>query len=57
MILNTFEISDAFPYLKKRGGDYYDKKRIISIYYNITPNLSCNTFTPKIEKASEFNIS
>ena len=33
---------------------YYDKKRILSIYYNITPILSGNYFTPKIAKASDF---
>ena len=37
-----------------KGGDINDKKRIISIYYNITTILSCNNFTPKIAKASDF---
>ena len=37
-----------------KGGDIYDKKRIFSIYYNITPILSCNNTTSKIEKASDF---
>ena len=37
-----------------KGGDIYDKTRSISIYYNITPILSCNTFTSKIAKASDF---
>ena len=37
-----------------KGGDIYDKKRVISIYYNITPILSCNDFTSKIAKASDF---
>ena len=38
-----------------KGGDINDKKRSFSIYYYITTILSCNTFTPKIEKASDFN--
>ena len=37
-----------------KGCDIYDKKRSFSIYYNITPILSCNTFTSKIAKASDF---
>ena len=37
-----------------KGGDIYDKTRIISIYYNIATILSCNTFTSKIAKASDF---
>ena len=37
-----------------KGGDIYDKKRIFSIYYNITTILSGNNFTSKIEKASDF---
>ena len=39
-----------------KGGGIYDKKRIFSIYYNITPILSCNRFTSKIAKASDFNF-
>ena len=38
-----------------KGGDINDKKRNISIYYYITTILSCNTFTLKIAKASDFN--
>ena len=38
----------------EKGGDNYDKKRNISIYYNITTICSCNTFTSKIEKAPDF---
>ena len=49
------KISDVFPFLKKKGGDIYDKKRIFSIYYNIAPILSSTNFTPKIEKTSDFN--
>ena len=51
-------MSDVFPFYILRiekGGDIYDKKRRFSIYYNITPILSCNDFTPKIEKTSDFN--
>ena len=36
----------------EKGGDNYDKKRNISIYYNITTICSCNTFTSKIEKST-----
>ena len=38
-----------------KGGGINDKKRNLSIYYYITTILSCNTFTPKIAKASDFN--
>ena len=51
-------MSDAFPFLYNciwKGGDIYDKKRIFSIYYNITPILGCNFITSKIAKASDFN--
>ena len=40
-----------------KGGGIYDKKRMISIYYNITSILSSNDFTSKIAKASDFNSS
>ena len=36
IIMDTFEISDAFPFLKKERWWCYDKKRNISIYYNST---------------------
>lgn len=32
----------------KKGNDIYNKKRIFSIYCNITPILSGNCFTPKV---------
>lgn len=32
----------------------YDEKRILYVYYNITPILSWNYFTSKIAKASDF---
>ena len=59
MELDTYEIYkmislSLFMGIEK-GGGIYDKKRIFSIYYNITPILSCNCFTPKIVKASDFN--
>lgn len=34
--------------------DIYDKKRISSIYYNITPILSSNYLASKIAKAFDF---
>ncbi len=50
--------SGAFPFNlsidKKKGGGIYDKERIYSIYYNITPILSGIYFTSKIVKASDF---
>ena len=56
--MDTFEIyqmlSLSIYQIIKESGDIYDKKRIFSIYYNITPILSGNYFTPKITKASNF---
>ena len=52
-----WNISDAFPFIYQKISErwwFYDKKRIISIYYNITPILSSYYFTPKIAKASDF---
>ena len=40
-----------------KGGGINDKKRNFSIYYYITTILSCNSITPKIAKASDFNNS
>lgn len=58
IIMDTFEIyqmlSLSIYQMIKESGDIYDKKRIFSIYYNITPILNCNYFTPKIAKASDF---
>lgn len=61
LFMDTFEIyqvlSLSFILDKQKGGGIYDKKIIFSIYYNITPILSCNYFTAKIAKASDFNFS
>ncbi len=58
--MDTFEIyqmlSLSFYLLIKERWWFYDKARNFSIYYNITPILSCNCFTPKIAKASDLNI-
>ena len=52
--MDIFEnISDVFPFYilrVQKGSDIYDKKRILSIYYNITPILSSTGFTSKIAK-------
>lgn len=58
IFMDTFELHQMLSLSiirrYKKGGDIYDKKRSFSIYCNITTIPSCNYFTPKIVKASDF---
>ena len=43
------------PFLDKKGGGYYDKKRAFSLYYNIIVICPSILHTIQIIKASDIN--
>lgn len=56
--MDTFEkykmLSLSLSHDKRKVVIFNDKKRVFSVYYNITPIPSCNYSTSKIAKASDF---